>query len=423
MTIVRVIASFLELSSLLIIWSKFEKNSKILLNLIIAMFLVLIGFMIEGINPIFDFIISYSLIVVSLSVIYKVGIIDTLLKIIVSFAIIVFVELIILIIIAFIYGNSFQTNNYIILVIANTMNVIISYVLYKNTKANNIFAKINNYITDINFKFRNIWIANTLFYCMCIKIVWDYSPAVIIKYKFFIFLIFLLIYVVNIFIFKNDVLMYEKNKMQEYYDKYSPVMASIVEDIRGKQHEYKNHINAIYGIIQVADEDTIKQELESYIISINENLDQINIVKSDNSIINAIIYSKVCDANNFNIKFDYSISKLSKLPIQGFEMSEILSNLLNNAFEAVMADENNKKIVMLIIQEDNDILTVEVRNSGHTLKAQNIDKIFRKGFSTKNRGSGYGLHNVKQIVDDNKGKVMISIDSGFTVFKVSIPKN
>lgn len=423
MDVVRVIASFLEISSLLLIWSKFEKRNKLLFNFLIAVFLIIIGFMIEGVNPVTDFIISYSLMVLSLAVTYKQSVLETLLKIIVSYAIVMFIEFIILLGFALVYGDMLQISENKVLLTANIVLAIIASIIYRSNLVNSVFVKLNGYLTDINFKFKNIWIVNTLFYCMVIKVIWDYSPDLILRYKFFIFLIFMLVYVLNIYIFNNDVLKYEKNKMQEYYDKYTPVMTSIVEDVRSKQHEYKNHINAIYGIVQVTDEQDMKKELSSYLESISKNIEPIEMVRGENSIINAILYSKVCDAKNTGIRFSYEISEISKLPIEGYELSEILSNLLNNAFEAIQNDLNNAKIVILNIYENEEKMIIQVKNSGHTLKAKNIDKIFKKGFSTKNRGSGYGLYNLKQLVDDNEGKVVISFEDNYTVFEVNIPIN
>ncbi len=88
----------------------------------------------------------------------------------------------------------------------------------------------------------------------------------------------------------------KKEKMEEYYNKYSPVMTNMMEDIRSKQHEFKNFMNTIYGIVQVSEDESLRDELERYISSINKSFKRVDYVKCENNLINAIVYGKVIEA-------------------------------------------------------------------------------------------------------------------------------
>ncbi|MBX4266138.1 ATP-binding protein [Clostridium estertheticum] len=64
---------------------------------------------------------------------------------------------------------------------------------------------------------------------------------------------------------------------------------------------------------------------------------------------------------------------------------------------------------------------IEVINSGITLKFENVKTIFERGFSTKNGDNrGYGLYNAKKIVERNGGRIQLSLEDDFTIFKLFI---
>lgn len=166
--------------------------------------------------------------------------------------------------------------------------------------------------------------------------------------------------------------------MEEYYNKYSPVMTNMMEDIRSKQHEFKNFMNTIYGIVQVSEDESLRDELERYISSINKSFKRVDYVKCENNLINAIVYGKVIEAKKKNILFRYSIQDVKRLPIEEYEMSEILANLLNNAIEAVEESQDTHPFVILNIRAIGCHLKIDVTNSGKTLEERDIPKIFKK---------------------------------------------
>ncbi len=79
-----------------------------------------------------------------------------------------------------------------------------------------------------------------------------------------------------------------------------------------------------------------------------------------------------------NILFRYSIQDVKRLPIEEYEMSEILANLLNNAIEAVEESQDTHPFVILNIRAIGCHLKIDVTNSGKTLEERDIPKIFKK---------------------------------------------
>ena len=204
-------------------------------------------------------------------------------------------------------------------------------------------------------------------------------------------------------------------------EQYNNILKSLTEEIRQRQHDFRNHLNIINGLAQVSDEKEVKDKIKAYIGKLsNSMMDIEKIIYIDNTIVRAIIYSKYQEAKKRNAGFCYCItSSLENIPLEDFQMSEILTNLIDNAFEAVACQEDQLIEVEIYEEEGNSI--IEVRNSGITVKDENIEKIFERGFSTKGgKGRGYGLYNVRRIVEGTGGSAKIYIEDNYTVFKLTI---
>lgn len=193
----------------------------------------------------------------------------------------------------------------------------------------------------------------------------------------------------------------------------------LVNDVKSKQHDFKNHLSTIYGIAQVSNEEDSKRKIKEYIEGLNESLSKEQyIISLDNRVLAGIIYSKLQRAEEMDIKFKYSInSDTNLMPVKDFELAEILFNLLDNAFEAV-AKQDSSRWVELNIDREKENSIIHVRNSGVTLKNTNINEIFKKGFSTKGSQRGFGLYNIKSIVDKYGGSIEITTHNYITEFRL-----
>src|SRR3712207_6313110 len=102
-----------------------------------------------------------------------------------------------------------------------------------------------------------------------------------------------------------------------------------------------------------------------------------------------------------------------------YEISDILNNIINNAFEALKNKENHKRIILNIRMEDGKNI-IEIKNNGNIIDAKNLKNIFKMGFSTKaGNKRGYGLYNVKNIVNRNHGSIQLVIEDNFVCFYMS----
>ena len=117
------------------------------------------------------------------------------------------------------------------------------------------------------------------------------------------------------------------------------------------------------------------------------------------------------------VKYTYNVkSNLRDISLDNSELTVILSNLLNNAIEATSMIK--KKELEVFIEEDNKYYIISVKNRTEGLKVEDLSNIFKMGYSTKGEGRGYGLYNVKNIVDKYKGKIQLSLDNDIVNIKI-----
>jgi sensor histidine kinase regulating citrate/malate metabolism len=266
-------------------------------------------------------------------------------------------------------------------------------------------------------------VIDLLIYVIGIKLIWQYCRN---TRGFVVFMLILLLSCcVNLFLCQYRIRDFENRKNAETYERYAPIILNYVEEVRQRQHDFKNHLNAIYGLVQVTEEGRLRDEVREYIQSLNCALKEIDqTIYIDNGIISAIIYIKLCEAKNKNIQFSCSVNrKIDFFPLKEYEMSEMICNLIDNAFEAVENLSVSDRIVNLEIGKDDKCSFIMIKNNSEGFNSRDISKMFERGFSTKKKkGRGYGLYTVKRIVYNYDGSIVVSLEDDFIIFNISFKK-
>ena len=410
------ILSYMELIGIFIIWSKFNYINK---NNIIKYSLVsLIICTVNNTLAYFEFkyiyFVNYCLIILFVSLIFKKKLKTTLLE----FVLVIIITMVLQFVIFgfFTFIGSIVDSNLIINeetkgLIINVSMLILICIIKRFIPYNKIF--VSNISTQIIF----FYLINAFIYIFIIKSVWE-SDHTIIEKNVAKFVIILLIYIiVNVGFLRELVFLIEEKKNLEAYNRYSKLTIDLVRDVKSKQHDFKNHLSTIYGIVQVSNEEDSRSRIKDYIEGLNESLSkEQNLISLDNNVLAGIIYSKLQKAEELGINFKYSInSDINLIPVKNYELAEILFNLLDNAFEAVAKQDSNRWVELNIDKEKENSI-INVRNSGATLKNTNINEIFKKGFSTKGSQRGFGLYNINTIVEKYNGSIEITTQNDSTEF-------
>ncbi|SOE68366.1 two-component system, LuxR family, sensor kinase FixL [Burkholderia sp. OK233] len=105
------------------------------------------------------------------------------------------------------------------------------------------------------------------------------------------------------------------------------------------------------------------------------------------------------------------------------QLQQVILNLLLNAFDAMNDLPPADRVVSVTLKaEDNDMVRTAVRDRGHGLTSDRLDKIFKPFFTSKPQGLGLGLSISRSIIDMHRGRLWAenNIDRGAT-FYVTLP--
>ena len=198
-----------------------------------------------------------------------------------------------------------------------------------------------------------------------------------------------------------------------------------LEDLNGtlrkQRHDFMNHLQVVFSLLELNDADEAMQYVESVYGDIQMAG---GVLKTAIPAVNALIAAKRTDCLEHGIRLELEIrSSLKGLPLAGWEMCRVLGNLIDNAREALLADEaTTDRRIDLTIDETPGAYTFRVANNGPAIPPQLHRSIFQLGFTTKSEGHGSGLSIVEEIVKDYGGEIRVESSEENTVFIGSIPK-
>lgn len=411
------VSTFIELSAFMILWCKFSlKREKVLLKnlaiIFVSSFVVAITTFLPGY---YNIVLGYGTVVCLISLFHNKSFIKSFIEFIITSVIIIILQLIAIYIlktfILKIHLKSFEFDS-----IVQASILLFSIIIYYVMPEKNIYS-----ITAVDSKILYYIVINLIGYAIICKIIWEYNKEIILNNVIAFMAMIIIIFVLNLFLYYNIVKMDEEKKIIEIHNRYSPVIENITEEIRCKQHDFKNHLNTIQGIIEVAKEGELRENLKTYIKSLNNITKDIeDVFYIDNLIIRSIIYSKITDSQKSKMDFKYFVDNdLIQWKVKDYELSEILTNILNNAFEA--SSDSSDRVVSLSIFNEKDKNVIKIINSVNSVKLENVNEMFNRGFSTKEgQNRGYGLYNVKKIVESKGGKVQLSFQDNNICFKISL---
>jgi len=196
-------------------------------------------------------------------------------------------------------------------------------------------------------------------------------------------------------------------KESQYYVQaiYIETLDELYTAIRSERHDIMNHLQTISGFNQLG----YTQELQNYLAELlGGNILSNEFIVTGTPGLTALFYIKSGIARNNDIQFHVEIIKqIDSLKVSPYELNNILGNLINNAFDAVMPLETSKRIVNVYIGADDNNYIFKVSNYGY-ISDDIKQKILRKGYSTKTEQHlGLGLHICENMVNKYGGYLEI----------------
>ncbi len=192
------------------------------------------------------------------------------------------------------------------------------------------------------------------------------------------------------------------------YKIYEESYKNLITEIRLRQHDFKNHINAIYlqHLMCNTYEELVERQKKYCQDIVYENRFT-DLLRAGDSMIIGFLFGKLTEADNAGIDVEYKIqcNKL-KTDIPMYKIITILGNLINNAIEALESVEKKKLFVSLI--ENDTALRIEVRNTHEAIAWDHVRQMFKKGYSSKGKNRGLGLYSIKKMSKEYGFEIIFS---------------
>jgi two-component system sensor histidine kinase AgrC len=409
----------IEVGSFMLLWNMFNKKyeKRFYRSVVIVLLTSLVVLITNYIYPPLQFFVNYLFLFLAIKLIFKKNIKYLLLEFGLVLAISGIMQLVIIIMLRLFISTFMVKGDFIYILIANIICMVLSFCMYRYISNGKLVIFLKQKSSKIYFFYVNL-----LIYIVTAKWVWNFRRSEFLD-EIVLYLVIPIVFILaNSFFIEYQMKNNEIKKSLEEYQKYSPVISKLLEDVRRRQHDFKNHLNTVYSLVLVSDEKNLKETITKYMESLNISLENMEkVLQIDNTVVTAIIYNKINESAKNNIEFKYIIQGGCKFPFKDYELSEVLNNLVDNAFDAVLNSKSDLKKVFLNIGNLEGNCTIEIGNTGNRIEFNDIGKIFNAGYTTKEgENHGYGLYNVKKIVESYNARIQLSFENNYTIFSIKL---
>lgn len=215
----------------------------------------------------------------------------------------------------------------------------------------------------------------------------------------------------------------EKRQL-EVTQKSIKTLNEYLDDSRKLAHDFNKHIHYIRSVINTqSDQPELIETINLYcadILAFSEEEEVL--LQLDDPMFRALLSSRQMQAKTSDISFEVDASSvLPEFPVANFQLVDIIGNLMDNAFECVSEMETNRwiRVKLQVTPIENGCFehVLCIQNPYETLDYQAL--LTQKGYTSKGENhSGIGLQNVRKIVSDTDGQLVLNNDNNIFTVKV-----
>ncbi|MFZ3231645.1 MAG: HAMP domain-containing sensor histidine kinase [Pseudobdellovibrio sp.] len=125
--------------------------------------------------------------------------------------------------------------------------------------------------------------------------------------------------------------------------------------------------------------------------------------------------------NQINLIFNETVAR--RIECRSVQISQILINLLNNAFDAVVDLPMGERVIKIEVKQADKMIEILVSNSGPAIDKKTQEKLFQPFFTTKEigKGTGLGLGISKNLANHHGGDLQYLPNLATTTFCLRLP--
>ena len=207
---------------------------------------------------------------------------------------------------------------------------------------------------------------------------------------------------------QNERLAFEIGLMEIQIDeqrKYNELIARNEDVLKKQRHDLHHHLIAIRELAENGNE-----KLNDYLDTLSQNIPTAHISYCENKAVSAILshYAEICRGEQIEFHAKLIVPEMRKTPLNS-DLAIIFGNLLENAIEACMKIDKEKRFIRIGSDISYDMLIITMDNSydGNFLS---VDGRFR---STKREGFGIGLSSVQSVARKYCGDAKFEDKDGY----------
>ena len=203
---------------------------------------------------------------------------------------------------------------------------------------------------------------------------------------------------------------YQNDLIQKHCDE----VQNIYRQMRGWRHDYHNHIQLMKAYLSLGQ----TQELDGYLNQLDTDLTNVDtVIKTGNIMVDAVLNSKLSLIQSKEIAISAKAVVPEKLSVLEVDLCVILGNLLDNAMEACLRQNEGERFVRVFIGVLKEQLYISVTNS-----AARVEKSGGKYLSSKKSSThGFGLMRIDRIADKYGGFVNRQNEEGVFATEILLP--
>ncbi len=200
---------------------------------------------------------------------------------------------------------------------------------------------------------------------------------------------------------------------------------AFVDALRVQNHEHMNKLHTIAGLIQLDQ----KEKALDFVFKMSERQEELTRFLSEKMKdynIAGLLLSKISRGKELGIKV--TVDRQSQLKQYPFLLDQhdfvlLIGNLIENAFDSFQNFDREEKHVTILIDQSDKQCQVIVQDNGIGMNVDQQEKMFEKGFTTKeDKGTGIGLYLVKKVIEKGMGTVKVTSERGEgTRFMIMFP--
>ena len=244
------------------------------------------------------------------------------------------------------------------------------------------------------------------------SVLWSFASLII--------MLFINVLIFTIYIkLSEDMELRQKNVVYkqeiDLYNKHIEEKENSMLEFRKARHDLKNQLIFLLERCEKKEYKEVEQFLEQLIEK--APFDSLTISKTDNSVVDALVNYKYTIAKRFGVEFIVKLEIPVSLPFESADMCVILGNALDNALEANIRADIEKRYVKLNMRMEMNNLVIIIENSfdGHISKNEKGKILTVK---TNKIDHGLGLGSIQEAVNKYHGFMKTSYTKNVFILEI-----